>query len=117
TCSVAADQPGDARYASAPRATASAQVAKAAQAIAFAPLANKVATDAAFTASVTGGNSGNAVVLSTTSTACSVSGKTVTLLRAGTCAVSADQAGNADYDAAPQVTQSFAVALAPQTIA
>jgi len=45
-----------------------------------------------------------------------VSGKTVTLVSAGTCSISADQAGNANYSAAPQVTQSFAVSLAPQTI-
>lgn len=41
---------------------------------------------------------------------CSVSGSNVTMLMAGTCIVAADQAGDATYDAAPQVVQSFGIA-------
>jgi hypothetical protein len=46
---------------------------------------------------------------STTSAVCTVSGSTVTLVKAGTCTIKATQAGNADYDAAAPVTQSFRV--------
>jgi len=72
---------------------------------------------AATTASATGGDSGNAVTFSsTTPEVCSVSGSTVTGLSAGTCIVAADQAGDAVYSAATQVTQEIAVVKATQTI-
>ncbi len=55
----------------------------------------------------TGGGSGNAVVFgSSTPTVCTVAGSTVSFRNAGTCTVTANQAGNADYEAAPTVTQS-----------
>ena len=58
----------------------------------------------------TGGGSGNDVVFSSTTTAvCTVSGSTVTFRAAGTCRIAANQAGDADYDAAPTVTQSIDV--------
>ena len=41
---------------------------------------------------------------------------TVTLLGAGSCAVTASQAGNAQYNAADPVTQSFSIAAAPTTL-
>ena len=91
-------------------------IAKAAQAIAFGPLPDRVATDPPFTVSATGGGSGNPVTFSTSSTACSVSGSTVTLLFAGSCAIDADQAGSTNYEAAPRVTRAFTIAAALQTI-
>ena len=42
-------------------------------------------------------------------TVCSVSDNTVTGLTAGICTITADQAGNATYAAAPEMTQSFSV--------
>jgi hypothetical protein len=58
----------------------------------------------------TGGGSGNAVTfVSHTPATCSVTGSAVALLAAGTCTVAADQAGNANYFPAPQVTQSMSV--------
>jgi len=117
TCVVAADQAGNAVYGPAPQVTASATADKAPQAILFAPLPDRVATDPSFTIGATGGDSGNPVTFSTASTACSVSGTTVTLLASGGCAIAADQAGSADYLAAPTVTRSFTVTAAAQTIA
>ena len=86
------------------------------QAIDFAPLPDKVATDPPFTVSATGGASGNPVTFSTDSTACSVSGNTVTLNAAGSCTIKADQAGSTNYSAAPQVSQTFTITFASQTI-
>ena len=40
---------------------------------------------------------------------CSISGSTVSFLGVGTCVIDANQAGNANFNAAPQVQQSFAV--------
>lgn len=47
---------------------------------------------------------------------CTVSGTTVTMVSAGLCTLTADQAGNDDYLAAPRQTQSFTINPGPQTI-
>ncbi|MFY9826687.1 MAG: IPTL-CTERM sorting domain-containing protein, partial [Thermoanaerobaculia bacterium] len=46
---------------------------------------------------------------------CSISGSTVSFIGNGTCVIDADQAGDANFDPAPQVQQSFGVKTA-QTI-
>jgi hypothetical protein len=54
----------------------------------------------------TGGASGLPVTYgSSTPGVCTVSGTTVSLVAAGTCTITANQAGNANYSPAPQVTQ------------
>ena len=69
------------------------------------------------TVSATGGPSGNPVIFTSQTTGvCSISGSTVYGLTAGTCTIAANQAGNANYNAAPQVTQSFNIGLGSQTI-
>jgi hypothetical protein len=84
-------------------------VNKASQSIVFGS-APTVMVGGTANVSATGGASGNPVTFTTmTSGVCTVSGSVVTGVSAGTCTVAADQAGNASYDAAPQVTQSFAV--------
>lgn len=53
-------------------------------------------------------SSGLPVILTSTSTSvCTVSGNSVTGLKAGICTIAANQAGNGSFAAAPQVTQSF----------
>jgi hypothetical protein len=91
-------------------------VSAADQTINFGPLADKLTTDPPFTVSATGGGSGNPVTFSTGSSACSVSGTTVTILSSGMCSIDANQAGNSNYNAAVQVTQSFSISKASQTI-
>src|SRR5262249_57533760 len=91
-------------------------VAGGAEAITFGPLPDGLAPDPPFTLVATGGGSGNPVVFSTASTACNVSGNLVTLLTAGACAISADQAGNDNYEPAPTVTQTFTIGRSSQTI-
>ena len=115
-CAIDADQAGDARYSAAPRVTLSFSIGLASQTILFGALPGRVATDPPFTVTATGGGSSSPVVFSTASTACSVTGSTVTLLAAGTCAIDADQAADARYAAAPRVTQTFSIAFAPQVI-
>ena len=116
-CEIAADQPGDATNAPAPQVRQSFEVTKATQSIAFGPLAGRTFGDAPFAVSATGGGSGNPVVFSSLTPACSVAGNMVTLLGAGACDIAADQAGNDSYTAATRVTQSFQVAKAAQAIA
>jgi hypothetical protein len=50
------------------------------------------------------------------SSVCSVTGSTVTFIGTGTCVIDANQAGNAKYNPAPQVQQSFTVAPVTQAI-
>jgi hypothetical protein len=47
---------------------------------------------------------------------CSIAGSTVSFLTVGTCVIDANQAGNGNYNAAPQAQQSFAVGKGDQTI-
>ena len=94
-------------------------VIKANQSIgAFSPLTPiTYAPNASFTLTVTGGASANPIIFaSTTPATCSVSGSTVTIQSAGTCTVTADQAGNINYNAAPQAVASVTVNRANQSI-
>ena len=87
-----------------------------AQTITFPALAG-VRLDQAAPVPAATASSGLAVTYSTASAACSVTGGgVITLLHAGTCAIDANQAGNATYAAAPQVSRSFTVAKGNQTI-
>src|SRR5262249_52091056 len=52
----------------------------------------------------------------TATSVCSLAGSTVSFIGTGTCKINANQAGNANYNAAPQVPQSFGVAKGDQTI-
>jgi hypothetical protein len=59
-------------------------------------------------------SSGLAVsIVSSTTGICRVSGNTLSGIAAGICTLTANQAGNASYSPAPQVTQSFSIAAAP----
>jgi len=116
TCTIQASQAGNATYAPAPNVSQSFTVAKANQTITFAALTGKTYGAAPFTVSATA-SSGLAVTFTSTTTAvCTVSGNTVTLVTGGTCTIQAAQAGNTSYNAASNVSQSFTIAKASQTI-
>jgi hypothetical protein len=69
--------------------------------------------------SATGGGSGNPILFSidaSASNVCSVTGSTVSFIGTGTCTVNANQAGDANYLAAAEVSQGFTVSQAPQVI-
>jgi sugar lactone lactonase YvrE len=123
-CTLNATQPGNAAYAAAPLVSQTFWVYHAAQSITFSAVPSQV-VNVPLTLNATA-SSGLAVsYTSTTTSICTVSGATATLLAAGTCTLQANQAGNATYAAAAQVAQSFSVAksssssssgAAPQTI-
>jgi YVTN family beta-propeller protein len=70
-----------------------------------------------YTATATGGASSSPVTFSTTSSACTVtSAGTVTFTHVGECLVSAHQAGDYSYAAAPTVDQTLTVGVGPQAI-
>jgi len=91
-------------------------VAKGNQTISFTSAApgNAAAGGAAYTVSAAA-TSGLGVVFSLdgASTGCAVSGDQVTFTSAGTCIINANQAGDTNWNAAPQIQQSFAVVVIP----
>ena len=83
---------------------------KAVQAITFAQPADKIVGAPDFDVSATGGDSGNPVTFAATpGGTCTISGSTVHITGVGTCTITASQAGNANYLAAPDVSQRFNV--------
>ena len=116
TCTVQASQAGNAIYAAAPKVSQSFAVGKASQTITFGALGDKTAAMAPFTISATASSALAVTFLSVTKTVCTFGGGKVTLVAVGTCIIQAAQAGNANYDAAPSVSQTFNVIEASQTI-
>lgn len=93
---------------SAASATATAKTLKFNQTITFEPLADKRYGNPDFSVSATA-SSGLPVSFSA-SGSCTVSGSTVHLTGPGSCTVTASQAGNASYNAASPVSQTFSIA-------
>ena len=120
TCSLTADQAADANYAAAPQVLLDVAITVAAQAItdfAANPASPVFTPNGSFAVSATPGASTSPLVFaSTTSSVCTVSGSTVTMLTAGTCSLTADQAADANYSAAAQVTLNVTIGAASQTI-
>ena len=112
TCTVDADQAGDDTYLAATEVQQSISIGKASQTIAFSlPTTGVVGGSVPLAAN--GGASSQpvtfAVDTSSTSGACSLSGTSLRLLKAGSCIVDANQAGDANYSAAPQVKRTISV--------
>src|SRR5438477_235661 len=105
SCTITASQPGDANYNAAANIDRTFSIAKANQTITFNALANKTFGDADFNVSATA-SSGLSVSFTATGN-CTVSGNTVHLTGAGACTITASQAGDANYNAATNVPQTF----------
>ncbi|MGD1072736.1 MAG: FG-GAP-like repeat-containing protein [Bryobacteraceae bacterium] len=117
TCTIEADQPGSANYAAAMPVDQNVVVTQGSQTIKFGVLSNQALGTAPFMVSATA-TSGLPVSFAAGNLAvCTVAGSTVTLVSAGTCTIQAFQAGNANYAAAPSVSQHFTVTPGSQTIA
>ena len=119
TCVVDANQAGNANYNAATQVQQSITVNKGNQTISFTSTNPSPTTvgGATYTPTATA-TSGLAVAftLDGTSTGCTLSGGVVTFTAVGTCRIDANQAGNANYNAAPQVQQSITVNKGNQTI-
>ncbi|MBS0556195.1 MAG: hypothetical protein JSR27_02145 [Proteobacteria bacterium] len=117
TCLINANQTGNANYAAAPQAQQSFAVGKANQTITFPnPGAQTYSPSGSFAVSATASSNLAVTFTSATSSVCTVSGTTVTILAAGTCTINADQSGNANYNAAPTVSDTITINPASQTI-
>ncbi len=97
-------------------ATGTLVIGKAAQAIAFASITDKLAT-ASVPLSASGGASGNPVTFAVSDGLASIGGGNVlTFSGAGSVTVTASQAGNANYEAAPPVARTFTVTKATAAV-
>jgi hypothetical protein len=63
--------------------------------------------------SATATSSQAVVFASVTPTVCTVSGSTVTMLTTGDCTINANQSGGSEWDAAPQVSNTFTILPSP----
>jgi uncharacterized protein (TIGR03437 family) len=113
-CTVIGFQPGDQYYASASSTISFTVTAPSnTQTINFPQIPDHGLSDPPFTPSATA-SSGLAVSYSSSTTSvCTVSGSSVTLLATGTCTITASQSGNGTYQAATSVSRSFQVVNAP----
>ncbi len=110
TCTIQATQSGNADYAAATPVNQSFMVAQAPQTITFGPLSNLLLNGSSPPALSATATSGLPVAFTSNSPlVCTVFKVYITLLTAGTCSITASQGGNADYVAAPPVTQKFTV--------
>ena len=110
TVVLAANQVGDDNYAAASEVTTSFTVSKATQVIAgFQPIGNKAYGDAIFTVVIPTATSGLPVALKIKSGPATISGNKVTITDIGTIELAANQAGDANYHPAEEVTVRFAM--------
>jgi hypothetical protein len=79
------------------------------QSITFGPLRSVIVGTAPFALLATATSGLTVTFTSDTTNVCTVTDATVTVLGTGTCSLSASQTGDADFSAAPSVTQSFTV--------
>ena len=114
-CVIDANQAGNATYAPAPQVQQSFAVGKGSQTITFtstAPAGAKVGGPTyTVTATASSGLTVAFTIDASASSVCSISGSTVSFTATGTCVIDANQAGNANYNPAPQAQQSFAVGM------
>ncbi|HYC36973.1 MAG TPA: DUF4214 domain-containing protein [Usitatibacter sp.] len=119
THTITAEYGGDGNYNASVSGALAQVVDTAPQSINFGALAPRTFGDAPFPVNATATSGLPVVFTSLTSAACTTggaNGMTVTLVGAGTCRIAADQAGDATYGPASQVTQSFEVSQASQSI-
>ncbi len=101
TCALGASQAGNANYAAA-SANASVVINQASQTVTFAPVTPVLvgAAPITLTATATSGLTNFSFATTSANTICTVAGNQLTIVGVGTCALSASQAGNANYTSA-----------------
>jgi len=107
SCSIVASQAGNATYNPATPVTQAFSIAKANQTITFPIIPDHIVTDPDFTITATA-TSGLTVNFST-SGKCTITGNLVHLTATGNCMITALQPGNANYNPAPSVKQTFQI--------
>ncbi|MDH7795483.1 MULTISPECIES: Ig-like domain repeat protein [unclassified Beijerinckia] len=113
-CSITAAQAGNANFAAATPVTQSFTITAGANNITFPVLANTPFTSPPPALAATASSA--LAVTYTASGTCTVSGSTIAFSAAGSCSITAAQAGNANFAAATPVTQSFTITAGANTI-
>ena len=116
TCTIVANQAGNADFLPAPPVTRSFGVTKANQTITFPRPPNSTMLASPLTISATASSGLPVTVSSSTTAVCTASASSVTFVGTGTCTLVASQSGTAVYNAATPITRSFTVSKAGQTI-
>ncbi len=114
-CTIEASQAGNDNYAAAPTVSQTFLVHHTPQTISFAAIPSQV-VNTTLTLSATASSGLPVSFASTTTSVCTVSGTTATLIATGTCSIEASQAGNTIYQPAANVGHSFSVTPLTQTI-
>ena len=115
TCTIEASQAGNGQYSAAANVNQSFMVNTSAQTITFAAIAAQNA-GTSLNLSATASSGLTVSFSSTTAGVCTISGSTASLIAAGSCNIVASQAGNGQYNPAANVSRSFNVNIASQTI-
>ena len=114
-CTISANQPGDSNYNAAATVNASFNIAKGHQSIQLGA-APSIAVGGTGQITATA-SSGLPVSIASHSTGiCTVNGNQVTGVKTGTCQITATQTGNANYNAAAAVHESFTISKGASTI-
>ena len=108
SCTITASQSGDPNYNPATSVPQSFTIAQSNQTITFSALANKTLGDPDFSVSATA--SSDLAVSFIANGQCTISGATVHITDAGSCTITASQAGDTNFNAAADVPQSFIIA-------
>jgi hypothetical protein len=114
-CAIAASQAGNSEYAAAPPMSQHFTVHQTSQTITFGAISSQLA-GTQLTLSATASSGLTISYTSTTTSICTVSGDTATMVTNGNCTIEAKQAGDPTYLAAPTISHTFAVTLPAQTI-
>jgi hypothetical protein len=113
TCSITASQAGDGTYAPATNVVRAFTIGKLSQTITFNAIPAMTVTSADQAISATSTSLLSVRFTSTTPAVCTiVSGNKIKAVSAGTCSITASQAGNSTYSAAKNVIKSFVLASA-----
>jgi hypothetical protein len=115
TCTIDANQDGNAEYGNASEAQQSFVVTKRPQLVIFtsSPPASATLTGSSYTPTASASSQLPVSLVSATPSVCALAGSSVNFVGAGTCAIDAYQPGNAEYAAAPRAQQTFTVGPAP----
>jgi hypothetical protein len=112
TCTLAADQVGNASFLAAPQVTRSFAVTGNAQTISFGVLPSVSLSAGTVLLGATASSGLPVSYVSQTLPVCTVTGSSVTLVTTGICTISASQPGDLSFAAASAVSQSFTVTAA-----
>jgi uncharacterized repeat protein (TIGR03803 family) len=116
TVNISASQWGNGNYSYAQDVVQPLVITRATQTITFAPLAAKTYLDPPFDLTATASSGLAVTFVSSDPTIASISGVTVTILKAGTVTITASQAGNAGYNPATDVPRTLVINKKDQTI-